>query len=86
MKLKQRMIEGESYDKQISFFEKLVERMKNNQLSSDEKKRYSEFYMSEKLIEYIQHNQRDFQSDENKWLKYFTLGWYIYEQIGIQND
>lgn len=84
------MEEGEGYEtyetqkeKQIRFFQDIADRLKTDQMSSKEHQRWSEFYMSEKMASRLE-NECFHLSDEKKLLKYFTLGWFLYEEVGIQ--
>lgn len=79
--------EGEGYEtekqKQIRFFQQIVDRLTTNEMTSNEQRRWSEFYMLEKMLNSIETQHTHFETDEKKMLKYFTLGWYLYEDMGI---
>jgi len=60
-------------EKQILFLENLLTKVKNNNISQDEQREISEFY-----VNYI-FSRSDDKDDEEKILKYTSLGWYIYE-------
>lgn len=59
--------------KQIKFLENHLEKLKNDQLTEEEHKRLSEFFIQESYMNNIK------KDDEKDQLKYFALGWYIYE-------
>jgi hypothetical protein len=61
----------------IHFLEDITNRLKNRTSSSDEERHVFEFYM--KMISFNDHNTNH-ENDEND-MKYFTLGWYIYENL-----
>jgi len=56
----------------IHFLEDITNRLKNRSSSPDEERYALEFYM--KMISFNDEN------NEND-MKYFTLGWYIYENL-----
>lgn len=60
-------------EKQILFLENLLTKVKNNNISQEEQREISEFY-----VNYI-FNRSDHKDDEEKIRKYTSLGWYIYE-------
>ncbi len=59
----------------IHFLEDITNRLKNRTSSLDEERHALEFYM--KMIERNESNE----SNERNDMKYFTLGWYIYENL-----
>ena len=59
----------------IHFLEDITNRLKNRTSSLDEERHALEFYM--KMIESNERNE----SNEINDMKYFTLGWYIYENL-----
>jgi len=64
----------------IHFLEDITNRLKNRTSSSDEERHALEFYM--KMISFNDENTNETNetNDEND-MKYFTLGWYIYENL-----
>lgn len=57
----------------IDFFETVVDKLKDKTLTVEEEKRLSEFYTSCMCNKQYEIAMQDDQ------LKYFTLGWYVYE-------
>jgi len=60
-------------ERQILFLENLLTKLKSDHMSVKEQQELSEFY-----INYMFSNQNN-QNDEEKNLKYMSLGWYFYE-------
>jgi hypothetical protein len=60
----------------IHFLEDITNRLKNRTSSSDEERQALEFYM--KMISF---NENDTNDTNDTNMKYFTLGWYIYENL-----
>lgn len=58
--------------KQIKFLENHLDKLKNDQLTEDEQKRLSEFVIQESYL-------NSEKGEDKEQLKYFALGWYIYE-------
>jgi hypothetical protein len=61
------------------FLRELADKMDDETLSEDEKRLISEFYMEYKG------NQTEI-SESKEFMKFFTLGWYIYNNLVIDND
>jgi hypothetical protein len=61
----------------IHFLEDITNRLKNRSISSDEERHALEFYM--KMISFNDENTNNL--NYNNDMKYFTLGWYIYENL-----
>ena len=61
------------------FLRELADKMDDETLSEDEKRLISEFYMEYKG------NQTEI-SESKEFMKFFTLGWYIYNKVVIDND
>jgi hypothetical protein len=57
----------------IDFFETIVQKLKNKTLMPEDEKRLGEFYMQ------CMCNRQYETSSNDEQLKYFTLGWYVYE-------
>lgn len=57
----------------IDFFGTVAEKLKEKSLSAEEEKRLSEFYTN------CMCNKQYEMSSTADQLKYFTLGWYVYE-------
>lgn len=76
------MLENVQNEKQrhILFLENLLNKLKNNQLTNEEQKDISEFYI--KFL-YLHNNE---EIDERKFIKYMSLGWYIYEFLNNDNN
>ncbi len=66
-------------ERHILFLENLLNKVKNNQLSYEEQRELSEFY-----INYLYFNQNN-EIDEKNIKKYISMGWYIYEFLN-NND
>lgn len=62
----------------------LIERIEANQLSGDELRRVSEFVMRECMFQYLRANGTSQCAEDEKWMKYLTLGWFIYEHLGVE--
>lgn len=62
----------------IHFLEDITNRLKNRTSSSDEERHALEFYM--KMLSFNDDHTNDDVNDVND-MKYFTLGWYIYENL-----
>lgn len=72
--------------KQIKFLENLLQKLKDETLSEEEHKRLSEYviqesYISNKKDQKDQNDEKEQndQKEQKDQLKYFALGWYIYE-------
>lgn len=69
-------------NKHIFFLENLLLKLKNDQLSFNEKRQLSEFYIKS-MFERNQSNQSNESNEEKKnsdnFYKYLSMGWYIYE-------
>ena len=61
------------------FLRELADKMDDETLSEDEKRLISEFYM-----EYKGKQTEIYEIKE--LMKFFTLGWYIYNKVVIDND
>ncbi len=57
----------------IDFFETVAQKLKDKTLTAEEEKRLSEFYTN------CMCNQQYHSSSDEDQIKYFTLGWYVYE-------
>ncbi len=68
-----------NHEKYIFFLENILSKLKNNNLSLEEQKELSEFY-----INYM-FNKENIEDDE-KIKKYVSLGWYIYEFLNKDNN
>lgn len=64
----------------------LIDRIDNHQLSNDEIRRVSEFVMRECMFQYLRTNGPTLSTDDEKWMKYMTLGWFIYEHLGVEGQ
>lgn len=71
-------------NEQIEFLQQLLDQLRNDKIDQGTKRRLGEFMMTEKMCERLGSNESNESNDEQKWLKYFTLGWYIYEMLGIE--
>ena len=56
----------------ICFFEQMLDDLKSGKLTTEQEKKLSEFYISQKFLE----NKTDL--DEKEIKKYTALGWFIY--------
>lgn len=76
----------------ILYFEQKINQLRNNQLSPQETRRWTDFYMEEmyRMNHVDENNENVLENNENidisisgnpNTLKYFFLGWYIYEQL-----
>jgi hypothetical protein len=63
----------------IHFLEDITNRLKNRTSSSDEERQALEFYM--KMISFNENDTNDTNNTNDTNMKYFTLGWYIYENL-----
>lgn len=63
-------------DAYVLFFQNLIQKLRDRSLPGDQLRRVSEFFMRETMIEHISQ-----QTDEEQMMKYFTLGWFVYEQL-----
>lgn len=70
----------EEYEKnnQISFLENLLSKLRNDQLSYEEQRDLSEFYL--KTL-FKKENNENYQRNDDKYMEYISLGWYIYEVL-----
>jgi len=71
-----------------NFLKELVDDMENDKLKDDEIKLIGEFYMSYKFQNFIDiENNQNISSkiNEKKYIKYLSLGWYIYSIILNEN-
>ena len=64
------------------FLEDLLDQYKNGQLTPDEERRITEFYMKERFFRKKPENEKD----ENNEKDYLVLGWYIYEFFLKKNN
>ena len=64
-------------DKIIAWLEKILENYKNDNLSEENKKLITEFFVS---YQYANIEKTE-ENTEKENLKYFYLGWYIYNNI-----
>jgi hypothetical protein len=62
----------------VEFLEELTEKFKNRQTTKEEDIRITEFYINE-LHEIFKNSNNN--KDEKEYMKYFTMGWYIYENL-----
>jgi hypothetical protein len=73
-----------------TFLRKWLDRVENEELSTEESRRLTEFMMREMMLGDIQKQGEDIsyamndESNDKKWLKYFTLGWFVYEHLGVE--
>lgn len=56
------------------FLRELATQFENNELTEDEQRRISEFYMRLKF-------NREIESENDTLEKYLALGWYVYTQL-----
>jgi hypothetical protein len=71
----------------IHFLEDITNRLKNRSSSPDEERHALEFYM--KMLSFSDENNENNENNTNNTnntnnennMKYFTLGWYIYENL-----
>lgn len=70
----------EEYEKnnQISFLENLLSKLRNDHLSHEEQRDLSEFYL--KTL-FKKENNENYQRNDDKYMEYISLGWYIYEVL-----
>lgn len=76
-------------DHNLSFLREWTGRLERGELSSVEMRRLSEFMMRERFVERLRgvNSEGVLKSDEEeKWLKYLTLGWFVYEYLGIEGQ
>lgn len=73
--------------KMTEFLEELVEKFKNRQTTHEEDVRITEFYINE-VHEIFKKDLQNSENSENSknYMKYFTLGWYIYENLLDKKD
>lgn len=62
----------------ISFLQKLADDLKKGKISQEEKQHIGEFYMS--WIFNSGNNNSDDISEQD-FMKFLTMGWYVYRQI-----
>lgn len=67
---------------QVEFLQHLLTQLKNETMDPGTKRRLGEFMMTESMCR----NLSTTPGEDQKWLKYFTLGWYIYEMLGIEGS
>jgi hypothetical protein len=63
-----------------NFLKELVDDMENNKLNDNEIKIIGEFYMNYKFKNSLDKQNNIFLNDK-KYIKYLSLGWYIYSNI-----
>lgn len=63
-----------------------IRRFLAGELTAEEKRRWGEFCMREEMIRKLGTQHENSPDEQEKWLKYFTLGWYIYEILGIEGN
>ena len=65
----------------IDFFTELLSSLKNDNISSDKKKRAGEFYITDKFFEINNHKKDSFS--KNDIIKYVLTGWYIFNITNV---
>lgn len=71
------------------FLERLIDQYKNKQLTEDQERRITEFYLKECYLnessKESSNEQKESSNDTNglndNSFKYLTMGWYIYEHL-----
>jgi len=71
---------GDNAIKIEEFLQNLVIKIRNNELNHDQSAMIRDFFYSFHFSE-----NRD-KIEEKNILKYLTLGWYIYENLNVQNE
>ncbi len=67
----------------LTFLKEWIGRLERGELSQIEMRRLSEFMMRERFVASLGAHKVD---EDEKWLKYLTLGWFVYEQLGIEGQ
>lgn len=62
----------------------LLNRFTTGEMSPQQVRRLGEFCMREEMLTRLGKQSTEIESDDEKCLKYFTLGWFIYEVIGVE--
>ena len=77
------MFLAEEYEKnnQISFLENLLSKVRNDQLSMEEQRDLSTFYIKTLFKKGNNENYENYERNEEKYMEYLSLGWYIHEVL-----
>lgn len=66
------------------FLREWLTRLERGDLTTAEVRRMTEFVMRERFLLHLRENMENVPEDNEKWLKYLTLGWFVYEQLGVE--
>jgi hypothetical protein len=74
-------------DQQIHYLRRLLDhlsdpREEKNEEVEQELRHFSQFWMREMMRRHHPHQPDD---DEEKILSYYTLGWFLYEMVGVSS-
>jgi hypothetical protein len=72
------LIEEHEKNNQFFFLENLLSKLRNNQLSIEEQRDLTSFYLKTLFKD---ENNQNYERNEEKYMEYMSLGWYILEVL-----